>query len=322
MKTPYAQVGRHGRTHPAVADTGAATSTGTGTATGRRVGPFGPAPLESRIHWLLRVAIAAEFIGHGAFGIMGKEAWLGYYAVMGIPPSAAWVMMPITGSVDIALGLLVLLRPTRAPLAYMAFWGLFTALLRPLSGESWWEVFERSYNFGVPLALLLFHGVATSRSEWLARIRGLPRLTRRRAKRFTWGFRLIIASFLIGHGGYGAFVEKRNLTEQYESIGLTSVTQAVGWFEIGLGALVLVTMPGIGLLLFVCVWKIATEMLYVTSGAYGAPFEVIERASCYAAPLALICFIKVLARETPPTPTPTPTSERGPRGESSAETVP
>ncbi|MGW0394161.1 hypothetical protein ACWDYJ_25405 [Streptomyces sp. NPDC003042] len=253
-------------------------------------------PTEWKIHWILRIAIAAEFIGHGAFGIMGKEAWLGYYAVMGIPPSAAWVLMPLTGMVDITLGLLVLLRPTRAPLAYMAFWGLFTALLRPLSGESWWEVFERSYNFGVPLALLLFHGVATSRREWLERIRGIPRLTRKRAKSFTWGFRLIIASFLIGHGGYGAFVHKPVLTEQYASVGLTSVTQAVGWFEIALGALVLVTVPTTRLLLFVCAWKIATELLYVTSGAYGAPFEVIERASCYAAPLALICFIKILSR--------------------------
>jgi uncharacterized membrane protein YphA (DoxX/SURF4 family) len=273
--------------------------------TGRWVEALKVGPPEWKIHWILRIAIAAEFIGHGAFGIMGKEAWLSYYAVMGIPPSAAWVLMPMTGVVDISLGLLVLLRPTRAPLAYMAFWGLFTALLRPLSGESWWEVFERSYNFGVPLALLLFHGLGRSRGEWLERIRGIPHLTRKRAWSFAWGFRLIIASFLIGHGGYGAFVGKPILTEQYGSIGLTSlvddpqvVSQAVGWFEIALGAWVLVAVPTTGLLLFVCAWKISTEMLFVTSGAYGAVFEVIERASAYAAPIALIYFMAVVARET------------------------
>ncbi|MEV3992552.1 hypothetical protein AB0J57_26940 [Streptomyces sp. NPDC049837] len=86
------------------------------------------------------------------------------------------------------------------------------------------------------------------------------------------------------------------LIEHYESIGLTSLvddpgvmSHAVGWFEIGLGALVLAPVPLTGLLLAVCGWKIATEMLYVTSGARGAVFEVIERASAYAAPLALIC---------------------------------
>lgn len=267
---------------------------------GRWVETLRANPTEWKIHWILRIAIAAEFIGHGAFGIMGKEAWLSYYAVMGIPPAAAWVLMPMTGVVDISLGLLVLVRPTRAPLAYMAFWGLFTALLRPLSGESWWEVVERSYNFGTPLALLLLHGFGTSRWEWIERIREIPRLTRKRAQRFTWGFRLIIGAFLIGHGGYGVFADKPILTEQYRSIGLTDpvVSHAVGWFEIALGALVLVAVPTTGLLLFICAWKISTEMLYVTSGAYGAGFEVIERAGSYAAPLALICFMTVLARET------------------------
>src|SRR5688572_3341132 len=36
------------------------------------------------LHWVLRIAVAAEYIGHGAFGILGKDAWLAYYAVFGI----------------------------------------------------------------------------------------------------------------------------------------------------------------------------------------------------------------------------------------------
>lgn len=270
------------------------------SVTGRWVEGLTAKPPEWKIHWLLRIAIAGEFIGHGAFGIMGKEAWLSYYAVLGIPASMAWVMMPLTGIVDITLGLLVLLRPTRAPLAYMAFWGLFTALLRPLSGESWWELVERSYNFGVPLALLLFHGLGTSRKEWLERIREIPHLTRERARLFAWGLRAVIGAYLIGHGAYGVFVDKPVLIEHYKSIGLTSIVDApqiVGWFEIALGALVLVPVPATGLLLFVCVWKISTQMLHVTSGARGAAFEVIERASSYAAPLALIYVLVVLSRK-------------------------
>jgi hypothetical protein len=41
------------------------------------------------------------------------------------------------------------------------------------------------------------------------------------------------------------------------------------------------------LLLGVCVWKMATETLFMTSGSL--PFEWIERAGSYMAPLALYC---------------------------------
>ena len=35
-------------------------------------------------HWLLRTACAAEFVGHGAFGIMTKAAWVPYFGVVEI----------------------------------------------------------------------------------------------------------------------------------------------------------------------------------------------------------------------------------------------
>jgi hypothetical protein len=65
------------------------------------------------LHWMLRIACAAEFVGHGAFGIMTKPAWLPYFSVAGIPPEWAWKMMPLIGGVDITLGLFTLVRPTR-----------------------------------------------------------------------------------------------------------------------------------------------------------------------------------------------------------------
>jgi hypothetical protein len=46
----------------------------------------------------------------------------------------------------------------------------------------------------------------------------------------------------------------------------------------------------------VCAWKIATELLYPISGARGGIFEFVERASGYAAPLALICVSIIAAR--------------------------
>ncbi|MGQ0642327.1 MAG: hypothetical protein ACT4P6_16390 [Gemmatimonadaceae bacterium] len=41
----------------------------------------------------------------------------------------------------------------------MAVWGLWTALLRPLSGEPFFDTIERAGNYGVPLALLLLSGL-------------------------------------------------------------------------------------------------------------------------------------------------------------------
>ena len=135
----------------------------------------GPAPAPAAaglvdagpLHWLLRLACSAEFVGHGAFGILTKAAWLPYFGTVGIPPALAWQLMPLIGTVDITLGLLTLLRPTRAVLLYMAFWGLLTATLRPLSGEPIWEFVERVPNWAIPFSFLCVRGVGRSYSEWL-----------------------------------------------------------------------------------------------------------------------------------------------------------
>src|SRR5947209_3449111 len=83
-----------------------------------------------RMDWTLRVACTAEFVGHGAFGIMTKAAWVPYFGVVGIPPDLAWKLMPLIGTVDIAIGLLVgFVRPARVLLLYMAVWGFVTATI-------------------------------------------------------------------------------------------------------------------------------------------------------------------------------------------------
>lgn len=118
------------------------------------------------LHWLLRLACGLEFIGHGAFGIITKPAWVAYYAVVGIPEPWAYRLMPLTGGVDIFLGFLVLFKPLRAALLYMAVWGLWTALLRPLAGEPLWETVERAPNYLIPAALLYLRGLPTGRRNW------------------------------------------------------------------------------------------------------------------------------------------------------------
>ena len=119
-----------------------------------RAARAGSPPITATLHWILRLAVAACFIGHGAFGIITKAAWLPYFAVFGIPESWAWRLMPVVGAVDIAVGTLTLFQPVRAVVLYMAFWGFQTACLRPLAGQGVWELLERAGNYGVPLAFL------------------------------------------------------------------------------------------------------------------------------------------------------------------------
>jgi hypothetical protein len=121
------------------------------------------------LFWMLRVACAAEFLGHGAFGIITRAAWVPYFGVVGIPPEVAWKLMPLVGTVDITIGLLVgIVGPVRSVLLYMAVWGLLTATIRPLAGEPIWEFIERIPNWAIPLAFLWVRGPGRSRHEWLS----------------------------------------------------------------------------------------------------------------------------------------------------------
>src|SRR5688572_23399540 len=108
------------------------------------------------------------FIGHGAFGIITKPDWVKYFAVLGIPEHLAYALMPVVGMVDVAAGVALLFAPVPGVLVYMSVWALWTALLRPLSGDNLWETLERAGNYGVPFAFLLLAGGREALRDWLA----------------------------------------------------------------------------------------------------------------------------------------------------------
>jgi hypothetical protein len=256
---------------------------------------------EWTLHWLFRLALCGEFVGHGAFGIMTKQAWVPYLTLFGFPEAWAWQLMPVVGSIDITLGVLALIAPTRAGLLYMGCWGFFTALLRPLAGEGGWEWLERSYNFGVPWLMLWVHGWGPRMTSWFTAITEIPPVTVARAQTTQWGLRGVMAGMLIGHGAFGLVMGKANLLGFYEAAGLgvfgiplPTLSAAIGGFEMLLGVLCLqATRPAF--FLFVCAWKLGTEGLYVPAQAYGAWWEVLERDGSYAAPLLWIVLQRVLA---------------------------
>ena len=110
---------------------------------------------DKKIYYTLRFAAAMCFIGHGSFGMIGKQIWYNYFAVFGISHSTGHILMPLMGALDVLMGISLLIYPTKIVLWWLVIWGIVTAMLRPLSGEPFGEFIERAGNFGAPLALLI-----------------------------------------------------------------------------------------------------------------------------------------------------------------------
>ena len=119
------------------------------------------------VQWVLRIAVAGEFIGHGVFALQVKQSWIPYFTSFGISAETAAILLPLIGIMDIALAILILVRPIPVLLLWMVFWGFWTALLRPLAGDPIWDFVERSTNWGAPLALLLLIGWPKTLKQWL-----------------------------------------------------------------------------------------------------------------------------------------------------------
>jgi hypothetical protein len=251
-------------------------------------------PVQVVVYWILRIAVAGEFVGHGAAGIGGNPAWLPYFAVVGIGHDTAYRLMPLIGTLDICLGILTLFLPLRAVLLYSTIWGFWTALLRPLAGEGIWDLVERSYNYGMPLAFLVLVGPGRSWRAWVVE-KARPRWDARTARHLAALLRLIAGLMLIGHGGIGALLHKTGWTAHFGVLGIApdtvrslSLIAVVGWCEIALGVLIL-AWPARGLLLAVCAWKAGTELLRPLAGE--PIWQFIERFGSYAAPLALVVIL-------------------------------
>jgi hypothetical protein len=236
-----------------------------------------------RAYWVLRVAAAGCFVGHGAFGIITKAAWVPYFGVVGIPNEWAYRLMPVVGSADIAAGIAVLLSPRPFVLLYMVVWATWTALLRPLAGESVAETLERAGNYGVPLALLLFFAWPRTVRAWFSHLE--PRLTTASPAFIATVLSWTTGLLLFGHGSLAAITGKPLLASHFALVGLPggAITIA-GWAEM-IVALIVVVRPTPALLFTITAWKIATEALYPMSGT--PIWEFIERSGSYAAPLAL-----------------------------------
>ena len=123
-----------------------------------------------KIEWVLRIAVAGEFVGHSVFALQGKKAWIDWiHQLTGVEIGTATILLTLIGFVDLLVALIVLVRPVRIVLLWATFWGFWTALVRPLVGEPIWDFIERWPNWGAPLALLLLIGWPKNWKEWFSR---------------------------------------------------------------------------------------------------------------------------------------------------------
>jgi len=119
------------------------------------------------IEWVLRIAVAGEFLGHGVFALQGRQAWVEWFSIFGISNvQTATTILWFIGLLDVSLAILILIKPIRLAILWMAFWGFWTALMRPIAGDSIFEFVERWANWGAPLALLLLVGWPRTIKDW------------------------------------------------------------------------------------------------------------------------------------------------------------
>ncbi len=115
--------------------------------------------MNKRLEWVLRIAVAGEFLGHGALALQGKKQWVGWISQLTTADTGlATQLLLLIGISDLIVALFVLIRPIKIVLLWATFWGFWTAILRPIVGESIWDFVERFANIGAPLALLLVKG--------------------------------------------------------------------------------------------------------------------------------------------------------------------
>jgi hypothetical protein len=113
-----------------------------------------------KMEWALKVGVAGEFLGHGVLAIQGKKDWISWIdRMLHTGSETAATMLMIVGIMDVAVALIVLVKPINWVLLWAVFWGFWTALVRPLMGMPIWDFIERFANFGAPLALYYFYKI-------------------------------------------------------------------------------------------------------------------------------------------------------------------
>ncbi len=119
---------------------------------------------------ILRLAVFGTYLGHGVFALAIKQSWIPLITAFGFSKETAITLLPLIGFHDIIIAFVVMIIPFRSVLIWATIWAFATALSRPVSGEPFAELIERTANWGAPLALLILQGFPKTMKD-LIRIR-------------------------------------------------------------------------------------------------------------------------------------------------------
>jgi hypothetical protein len=123
-----------------------------------------------KVEWILRLGVFGTFLGHGLFALTIKQSWFPYFTGVGIAESSIPTLLILIGIMDVVVALFALFRPIRGVLAWAVFWGVVTALIRPITGDffglDFLDFVERASNFMAPLALLYLYGLPKKFNGW------------------------------------------------------------------------------------------------------------------------------------------------------------
>lgn len=240
------------------------------------------------LHWILRVAVAACFIRHGAFGIItprGVGALLrdlrhprgvGVAAHAGGGDRGHHGRRAGAGPAD----------PRRAPLHGLL--GLPDRLPPPARRTRAVGAPRAGGQLRRPAGLPDLARLGASGSDWFS-TRPMPALTEPRAATIAWILRVTTALLLTGHGGFD-FAMRKDWSGYAAAIGIGPATLARHPLTPARGLArvrprAVLAWPARGLLFFVFAWKIGTETLRPLGGE--PIWEFIEREGSYGALLAL-----------------------------------
>ncbi len=113
---------------------------------------------EKKFELLLRVGVAGEFLGHGLLAIGKKADWIKWVSQLAhVDQVTATTLIVLIGCFDLVVAAIVLIKPIKPVLLWAAFWGFWTALVRPLVGMGWLDFIERFTNWAAPLALYFYY---------------------------------------------------------------------------------------------------------------------------------------------------------------------
>lgn len=121
------------------------------------------------VEWALRLGVFGEFLGHGVLALQGKSDWINWiHQMLGTDMKTSAMLLTAVGLLDCLVAVIVLFakRIPKVVLAWAVIWGFWTALVRPLVGQSVLDFVERWANWGAPLALLFHLGWPKKASEW------------------------------------------------------------------------------------------------------------------------------------------------------------